>query len=180
MATDQKYSDRGLEKETDTMNIIVNADKNWAIGKNNSLLVRIPADMKYFRQMTEGNIVVMGRKTLESFPQGRPLANRVNIVISHNPDYQVKDAIVVHSVEEALQECKKHKGEVFVIGGESIYRAMLPYCNIAYVTRTDHVYEADTWFPDLEKDPDWQKTAETDEQTYFDLEYVFAKYERIK
>ena len=77
------------------MNIIVNADKNWAIGKNNSLLVRIPADMKYFRQMTEGNIVVMGRKTLESFPQGRPLANRVNIVISHNPDYQVKDAIVV-------------------------------------------------------------------------------------
>ena len=145
------------------MNIIVNADKNWAIGKNNSLLVRIPADMKYFRQMTEGNIVVMGRKTLESFPQGRPL-----------------DAIVVHSVEEAIQECKKHKGEVFVIGGESIYRAMLPYCNIAYVTRTDHVYEADTWFPDLEKDPDWQKTAETDEQTYFDLEYVFAKYERIK
>ena len=118
------------------MNIIVNADKNWAIGKNNSLLVRIPADMKYFRQMTEGNIVVMGRKTLESFPQGRPLANRVNIVISHNPDYQVKDAIVVHSVEEAMQECKKHKGEVFVIGGESIYRAMLPYCNIAYVTRT--------------------------------------------
>ena len=117
------------------MNIIVNADKNWAIGKNNSLLVRIPADMKYFRQMTEGNIVVMGRKTLESFPQGRPLANRVNIVISHNPDYQVKDAIVVHSVEEAMQECKKHKGEVFVIGGESIYRAMLPYCNIAYVTR---------------------------------------------
>ena len=126
------------------MNIIVNADKNWAIGKNNSLLVRIPADMKYFRQMTEGNIVVMGRKTLESFPQGRPLANRVNIVISHNPDYQVKDAIVVHSVEEAMQECKKHKGEVFVIGGESIYRAMLPYCNIAYVTRTDHVYEADS------------------------------------
>ena len=102
------------------MNIIVNADKNWAIGKNNSLLVRIPADMKYFRQMTEGNIVVMGRKTLESFPQGRPLANRVNIVISHNPDYQVKDAIVVHSVEEAMQECKKHEGEVFVIGGESI------------------------------------------------------------
>ena len=90
--------------------IIVNADKNWAIGKNNSLLVRIPADMKYFRQMTEGNIVVMGRKTLESFPQGRPLANRVNIVISHNPDYQVKDAIVVHSVEEAMQESKKHEG----------------------------------------------------------------------
>ena len=91
------------------MNIIVNADKNWAIGKNNSLLVRIPADMKYFRQMTEGNIVVMGRKTLESFPQGRPLANRVNIVISHNPDYQVKDAIVVHSVKRQCRNLKSTK-----------------------------------------------------------------------
>lgn len=162
------------------MNLIVAVDSNWAIGKENKLLVSIPQDMKFFRETTKGKVVAMGRKTLESFPQGRPLANRVNIVISHNPDYQVKDAIVVHSVEEAMQECKKHKGEVFVIGGESIYRAMLPYCNIAYVTRTDHVYEADTWFPDLDKDPDWQKTAETDEQTYFDLEYVFAKYERIK
>lgn len=163
------------------MNIIVNADKNWAIGKNNSLLVRIPADMKYFRQMTEGNIVVMGRKTLESFPNGLPLKNRTNIVLTGNPNYHVKDAVIVHTTEELLEELKKYdEEEIFVIGGESIYRAMLPYCNIAYVTRTDHVYEADTWFPDLEKDPDWQKTAETDEQTYFDLEYVFAKYERIK
>ena len=162
------------------MNLIVAVDSNWAIGKENKLLVSIPQDMKFFRETTKGKVVAMGRKTLESFPQGRPLANRVNIVISHNPDYQVKDAIVVHSVEEAMQESKKHEGEVFVIGGESIYRAMLPYCNTAYVTRTDHVYEADTWFPDLDKNPDWKKTAETDEQTYFDLEYVFAKYERIK
>ena len=162
------------------MKAILSADRKWGLGYQGRLLVSIPSDLRFFRETTMGHVVVMGRKTLESFPQGRPLANRVNIVISHNPDYQVKDAIVVHSVEEAMQECKKHKGEVFVIGGESIYRAMLPYCNIAYVTRTDHVYEADTWFPDLEKDPDWQKTAETDEQTYFDLEYAFAKYERIK
>ena len=160
------------------MNIIVNADKNWAIGKNNSLLVRIPADMKYFRQMTEGNIVVMGRKTLESFPQGRPLANRVNIVISHNPDYQVKDAIVVHSVEEALQECKKHKGEVFVIGGESIYRMMLPYCSKVYVTKIDHAYQADTYFPNLDQLEDWEMTEVSEEHTCFDLEYVFSTYER--
>ena len=86
------------------MNIIVNADKNWAIGKNNSLLVRIPADMKYFRQMTEGNIVVMGRKTLESFPQGRPLANRVNIVISHNPDYQAKVFCVTEEIRELCKQ----------------------------------------------------------------------------
>ena len=160
------------------MNIIVSADKNWAIGKNNSLLVRIPADMKYFRQMTEGNIVVMGRKTLESFPQGRPLANRVNIVISHNPDYQVKDAIVVHSVEEAMQESKKHEGEVFVIGGESIYRMMLPYCSKVYVTKIDHAYQADTYFPNLDQLEDWEMTEVSEEHTCFDLEYVFSTYER--
>ena len=162
------------------MNLIVAVDNNWAIGSKNELLIRIPNDHKHFREETTGKVVVLGRKTLETFPQGMPLKNRINIILSKDPNYQVKDAIVVHSVEEAMQECKKHKGEVFVIGGESIYRAMLPYCNIAYVTRTDHVSEADTWFQDLEKDPDWQKTAETDEQTYFDLEYVFAKYERIK
>ena len=104
------------------MNIIVAADKNWAIGKDNKLLVSIPADMKFFRETTKGNIVVMGRKTLESFPQGQPLQKRVNIVISKNPDYQVKGAVVVHSVEEAIEECKKYDGEVYVIGGESIYR----------------------------------------------------------
>ena len=162
------------------MNLIVAVDNNWAIGSKNELLIRIPNDHKHFREETTGKVVVLGRKTLETFPQGMPLKNRINIILSKDPNYQVKDAIVVHSVEEAMQESKKHEGEVFVIGGESIYRAMLPYCNTAYVTRTDHVYEADTWFPDLDKNPDWQKTAETDEQTYFDLEYVFAKYERIK
>lgn len=163
------------------MNAIVAADKNWAIGYKNKLLVSIPADMKFFRQMTGGKVVVMGRKTLESFPNGLPLKNRTNIVLTGNPNYHVKDAVIVHTTEELLEELKKYdEEEIFVIGGESIYRAMLPYCNTAYVTRTDHVYEADTWFPDLDKNSDWQKTAETDEQTYFDLEYVFAKYERIK
>ena len=162
------------------MNIIVAADKNWAIGKDNKLLVSIPADMKFFRETTKGNIVVMGRKTLESFPQGQPLQKRVNIVISSNPDYQVKGAVVVHSVEEALEECKKYEGEVYVIGGESIYRAMLPYCDTALVTKIDHAYAADTYFPNLDEDPEWELTGETEEQTYFDLEYVITKYERIK
>ena len=162
------------------MNIIVAADKNWAIGKDNKLLVSIPADMKFFRETTKGNIVVMGRKTLESFPQGQPLQKRVNIVISSNPDYQVQGAVVVHSVEEALEECKKYEGEVYVIGGESIYRAMLPYCDTALVTKIDHAYAADTYFPNLDEDPEWELTGETEEQTYFDLEYVFTKYERIK
>lgn len=162
------------------MNIIVAADKNWAIGKDNKLLVSIPADMKFFRETTKGNIVVMGRKTLESFPQGQPLQKRVNIVISKNPNYQVKGAVVVHSVEEAIEECKKYDGEVYVIGGESIYRSMLPYCDTVLVTKIDHAYAADTYFPNLDEDAEWELTGETEEQTYFDLEYVFTKYERIK
>ena len=90
------------------MNIIVAVDKNWAIGKNNKLMWSIPADMKFFRETTKGNIVIMGRKTLESFPQGQPLKNRVNIVITKNPNYKVKDAVVVHSIEEAIAESKKY------------------------------------------------------------------------
>lgn len=162
------------------MNLIVAVDKNWGIGNQNKLLVSIPQDMKFFRETTKGNIVIMGRKTLESFPQGQPLKNRVNIVISRNPEYTVKGAIVVNSVEEAVEESKKHEGDVYVIGGESIYRAMLPYCKTALITKIDHAYIADTYFPNLDEDPEWEMTGITEEQTYFDLEYVFTKYERIK
>ena len=160
------------------MKLIVAADRNWASGKNNKLMWSIPADMKFFRETTQGNVVIMGRKTLESFPQGQPLKNRVNIVITRNPSYKVKDAVVVHSVEEAIEESRKYDGDVFVIGGESIYRAMLPYCDTALVTRIDYAYEADTWFPNLDEDPEWEMTKISDEQTYFDLEYVFTIYER--
>ena len=160
------------------MKLIVAADRNWAIGKNNKLMWSIPADMKFFRNETTGNVVIMGRKTLESFPQGQPLKNRVNIVITRNPSYKVKDAVVVHSVEEAIEESRKYDGDVFVIGGESIYRAMLPYCDTALVTRIDYAYEADTWFPNLDEDEEWELTDEGEEQTCFDLEYAFTRYER--
>ena len=160
------------------MKLIVAADRNWAIGKNNKLMWSIPADMKFFRETTQGNVVIMGRKTLESFPQGQPLKNRVNIVITRNPSYKVKDAVVVHSVEEAIEESRKYDGDVFVIGGESIYRAMLPYCDTALVTRIDYAYEADTWFPNLDEDEEWELSDEGEEQTCFDLEYAFTRYER--
>lgn len=163
------------------MNIIVAADKNWAIGLQNKLLVSIPADMKFFRQTTTGNVVVMGRKTLESFPNGQPLKNRVNIVLTSDQSYQVKDAVVVHNLEELLEELKKYNSDdIYVIGGESIYRQLLPYCSLAHVTKIDHEYQADTYFPDLDKDEEWELTGISDEQTYFDLEYVFARYERKK
>ena len=162
------------------MNIIVAADKNWAIGKNNKLLVSIPQDMKFFRETTTGKVVVMGRKTLESFPGGQPLKKRVNIVLTSDKNYHVNGADIVHSIDALLEELKKYPAEdIYVIGGESIYRQLLPYCDKAYVTKIEHAYDADTFFPNLDEDPQWRMTKTSDEQTYFDLEYVFTIYERV-
>ena len=162
------------------MNLIVAADANWGIGKDNKLLVSIPADMKFFRNTTTGNVVIMGRKTLESFPGGLPLKNRVNIVLTRDKNYQAKGAVVVHSVEEALEEAKKYEEEVYVLGGDSVYKQMLPYCSKAYVTKIDFAYEADSFFPDLDKEGEWKVTGRSEEQTYFDIEYEFRTYERVK
>lgn len=162
------------------MNLIVAVDNNWAIGNKNELLVRIPNDHRHFREETTGKVVVLGRKTLETFPQGLPLKNRTNIILSSNPNYQVKDAVIVHSVEELLEELKKYpKEDIYIIGGESVYRQMLPYCDTAHVTRIDHVYDADSYFPNLDEDADWEITADSEEQTYFDIAYRFVKYERV-
>lgn len=162
------------------MNIIVAVDKNWAIGKNNKLLVSIPQDMKFFRETTTGKVVVMGRKTLESFPGGQPLKKRVNIVLTSDKNYHVNGADIVHSIDALLEELKKYPAEdIYVIGGESIYRQLLPYCDKAYVTKIEHAYDADTFFPNLDEDPHWRMTKTSDEQTYFDLEYEFTIYERL-
>lgn len=161
------------------MNLVVAVDENWAIGNKNQLLVRIPNDHKMFRELTTGKVVVLGRKTLETFPQGQPLKNRTNIILTTDPKYQVKDAIVVHSIEELLETLKNYDDEdIYIIGGDSVYKQMLPYCNVAHVTRIDHAYEADRYFPNLDKDPEWVITADSDEQYYFDLTYQFVKYER--
>ena len=161
------------------MNLIVAVDENWAIGKDNKLLVSIPSDMKFFRETTTGKVVVMGRKTLESFPNGLPLKNRTNIVLTRNRDYQVKDAIVVHSVPELLVKLDKYSSEdVYVIGGDSVYQELLPYCDVAHVTKINHVYAADSWFPNLDETGEWESTGESEEQTYFDLEYMFVRYEK--
>ena len=163
------------------MNLIVAVDKNWAIGNDNKLLVSIPQDMKFFRETTMGKVVVMGRKTLESFPGGQPLKKRTNIVLTRDKNYQVKDAIVVNTVDELLQELKKYdEEEIYVIGGESIYRQMLPYCKVAHVTKINHAYEADTYFPNLDEKEDWVVTGVSEEQTYFNLEYEFVRYEKLQ
>ena len=163
------------------MNLIVNVDKNWAIGYKGRLLVSIPEDMKFFRSETTGKVVVLGRKTLATFPGGLPLKIRTNIILTRNPDFTAKGAVVCHDVEEALEELKKYPSEdVYIIGGDTIYRQFLPYCDVAHVTRTDHAYDADAWFPNLDEDPDWELTGQSGEKTYFDLEFTFCRYERKK
>ena len=163
------------------MNLIAAVDKNWAIGRNNKLLVSIPDDMKFFRQTTTGKVVVMGRKTLESFPNGQPLKNRVNIVLTSDKNYKVKDAIVVHDLDELHKELEQYNSEdAYVIGGESIYRQLLDECDVAHITKIDYAYDADAYFPNLDEKEEWQITEDSDEQTYFDLEYYFLKYERIR
>lgn len=124
---------------------------------------------------------MLGRKTLETFPNGLPLKNRTNIILTRNPEFEAKGAIICHSVEEVLEKVSEYPPEdVYIIGGDSIYREFLPYCDVAHVTRMDHAYEADTWFPNLEEDPEWVLTGQSDEKTYFDLEFTFNKYERKK
>ena len=161
------------------MKLIVAADKNWGIGYNNALLASIPSDMKFFRTMTTGHVVVMGRKTLESFPNKMPLKNRTNIVLTGDKNYEVKGAVVVHTIEELLEELKNYNSDdIFIIGGESVYRQMLDYCDTAYVTRIDHVFQADTFIPDLDKDENFELVEVSEENTCFDLEFYFTRYER--
>ena len=163
------------------MNLIAAVDENWAIGNQNELLVRIPADQKFFRETTTGKVVVMGRKTLESFPNGLPLKNRTNIVLTHDPDYRVKDAVVVHSMEELHEELAKYASEdIYVIGGETVYRQLLDECDVAHITKISFAYDADAYCPNLDEMPEWRIAADSEEQTYFDLEYFFYRYERVE
>ncbi len=162
------------------MNIIVAADRNWAIGNKGRLLVSIPADQALFRQETTGKVIVMGRKTLQSLSGGQPLAGRTNVVLSRNVNFRQKGAEIFHSLDDTLGFLKGFPDEdIYIIGGASIYRQFLPYCDTAHVTKIDYTYDADTYFPDLDKDPGWKITASSDEQTYFSLCYTFLKYERV-
>ncbi len=161
------------------MKLIVNADKNWGIGLHNELLVRIPNDMKFFRNHTVGHVVVCGRHTVESFPGQRPLPNRTTIVMSRNPKYEVKNGIIAHSVEEVLELVKEYDtDDVYVIGGEKVYRDLLPYCDTAYVTRVEMEYEADAHFPNLEEDEEWELVDTSEEETYYDIIYHYTTWKR--
>ena len=163
------------------MNLIAAADRNWAIGYRGGLLVRIPLDQKWFQDVTKGKVIVLGRKTLATFPNGLPLPGRKNIILTKNPAFEMKQAQVAHSMEETLGLLAGYRSEdIFIAGGESIYRQFLPYCDVAHITRIDYEYMADAYLPKLDRLEEWELVADSEEQTYFDLEYTFQKYERRK
>ncbi|MBR0145219.1 MAG: dihydrofolate reductase [Eubacterium sp.] len=156
---------------------IAAVDQNWGIGLKDQLLVRIPSDMKKFRQHTLNHVVVLGRKTLAGFPNGMPLAQRTNIILSRKKDFTVRGGVVVHDQEELFRELAKYDSdEIYVIGGGSIYNMLIPYCDRAIITKIDYTYEADTFFPNLEKLPTWELAEEGEEETCFSIEYRYQTY----
>ena len=163
------------------MNILVTVDERWAIGNNDKLLVQIPKNQKLFMEETAGKVLVVGRKALQTFPQGMPLQGRTTIVLSENKELKIKGATVVNSLDALLKELKKYPEEdIYIAGGESVFTQLLPYCKVVHVTKVDNVYAANKYFPNLDKDPEWVMTADSDEQTYFDIAYEFMRYERAK
>lgn len=162
------------------MNIIVNVSKNWAIGKDNGLLFHISQDMKFFKSHTQGKTVVMGRKTLESLPGGNPLPNRKNIVLTRDPIFQKEGVTVYHSIDELLKNIGIAESfDTYVIGGESIYRELAPYCSMAYVTKVDAKADgADAFMVDLDNDPKWKVTDESEDFEEKGYKFKFVTYEQ--
>ena len=161
------------------MRAILHADKNWGIGKNNGLMFRIPAHMKFFKETTTGNIVVMGSNTLKSFPQGKPLKDRINIVLY--PDGEDReDCKIVRSVEELFKEIKKYPPEkVFVIGGQMMYRTLLPYCDEVLVTKVEAEGDADAFFENLDKNENFKLVYESEPQETNGYTIKFTTYKNL-
>ena len=143
------------------LSAIVAVSDDWGIGYEGDMIVSNRADMKHFVACTTGHPVIMGRKTLDSFPGGRPLKNRRNIVLTRDAAFAREGVEVVHSVDEALAAVADEE-EAWVIGGEEIYRQLLPQCAVAVVTKTHCLRLADTHFPNLDEDDDWEVASESD------------------
>lgn len=162
------------------MKAIVAVDKKWGIGKRNGLLFELPADMKFFRETTSGKVVVMGSNTLKSFPGGKPLKNRINVVLYPEGEKR-DDCIVVGSMDELKSELKKYeKDDVFVIGGAMFYKTMLPYCSEVLVTKVDADGEAEVFYENLDKKPEWKCVYESEETETNGYKIKFTTYKNSK
>lgn len=161
------------------MKAILHADKEWGIGKKNGLMFSIPADMKFFRETTTGNVVVMGSNTLKSFPGGNPLKNRINIVLY--PDGENRDdCLIVHSLDELFAEIKKYdEDKVFVIGGAMMYKTLLPYCTEVLVTKVDAVGGADAYFENLDENPNFKLVYQSEPVETNGYTVYFTTYKNL-
>lgn len=162
------------------MNLIAAVDKNWGIGKNNDLLFHIKEDMKFFKEKTVGNVIIVGRKTLESFPSSKPLPDRKNIVLTRDGKYKCEDAIIVHSVSELLEFIKKCDKDVYVCGGAEIYSILLPYCDTAYITRVDADADAQKFMPNLDEIDGWSLEEDGEIQNNGKYNFKFCVYKNSK
>lgn len=159
------------------INLIVCVDRDWGIGLNGGELFNIKQDKEFFKHKTINKAVVMGRKTLDSLPDGKALSDRVNIVLTNDKDFEREGVIVCHSADEALNEIKKYP-ETFIIGGGEVYSQFLPYCERAYVTKADAQKTADTHMVNLDKETDWKLVSETKDFLQGEVNYRFTVYER--
>ncbi|WP_297435141.1 dihydrofolate reductase [uncultured Clostridium sp.] len=163
------------------MKAIVAVDKKFGIGHKGNLLLRIPGDMKFFKENTINNVIVMGRETLESLPKQAPLKDRVNIVLTRSKDYKKDGFVVCNSVNETLEKLKEYTNkEVFIIGGEAIYKEFLPYCDELYITKIENEYIADKYFPNISNDKSWELYEESEERSHDDIKYKMTKYKNVK
>lgn len=164
------------------MKAIVAVDRKWGIGKKNGLLFSLPADMNYFKEKTTGKVVVMGSNTLKSFPNGKPLKNRTNIVLYPNGEKR-DDCVVVGSLSELSEELKKYeKDDVFIIGGAMFYKTMLPYCDEVFVTKVDADGEAEVFFENLDERKEWKLVSESEKVTTngYDIKFTVYKNDEVK
>lgn len=158
------------------MQAIVAVSRSWGIGKGGDLLFRLPSDLRRFKAMTTGHTVIMGRKTLDSLPGGKGLPHRRNLVLSRQSDFAPDRAEVIHSVEDIL---KTAEDDAFVIGGQQVYEQLLPYCARVYVTKVLADPEADAFFPDLDKLPEWKVASTGEMLTENGLSFQYVEYIRI-
>lgn len=162
------------------MEFIVAVDENWGIGKDGGMLDHLPKDLAFFKEKTSGHVIVMGRKTLESFPGGRPLPNRLNVVLTAQQDYQAAEGVVlVHSLSELVQTLRElGRDDVFLVGGASLYKTLKDYCSGGYVTHIGHAYEGvQAFFPNLDDEEHWQlmDTLAQDEEHGYPLHFCYYR-----
>lgn len=162
------------------MNAIAVVDENWGIGRDGGLLTHLPGDLKYYKAKTLGKVVVIGRKTLESFPGSKPLPGRTNIVITHNAGYKADGCIICHSKDDVIEHLQAYEPEdVFISGGAEIYSQFMEECDTFYVTKIYSSFEADRYFPNLDElgyEPVWESELQEEKN----LKYRFFKYKKLR